>query len=426
MRLSSITCSSDGKWVAAATKELVRIWDARSGAFVRERRFAGLNIDDLVFLTSRDIVRLAIHGESKTFLWSLQSPGFISLDWGDPGYIQEAREKSRTMSGMPEQNDVVLAKLSSDRQTVVVGTVYGGRFVRDRNGRTKAVLQMFTPASIYDVERVDLSQDGEKVAWEDRGVWIIDARSGNLIKKLAVDGTALAISPNGEQVAVGLSDGGGEIAGNTPEERRKSIEQGLNTRRKIVVFEISTGKPVRELTGHDGQINALRFSPDGRRLFSASLDKTVRVWDLTSDNDPIELKHPQGVWSLAFTCGTLITSDGTVREWNVDNRSVVREFGLGLFPTLSKDCSRLAAAQDSHVIVWNRKSGTQLARYSPHDEKRVTFVEFLDENSLMSLGGDGILKVYPAAKNAWYAYTERLLHAYAGKGTGNTTDRGIR
>jgi WD40 repeat protein len=36
------------------------------------------------------------------------------------------------------------------------------------------------------------------------------------------------------------------------------------------------------LEGHEGQVNALAFSPDGRRLLSASHDGAIRVWDAAS------------------------------------------------------------------------------------------------------------------------------------------------
>lgn len=60
---------------------------------------------------------------------------------------------------------------------------------------------------------------------------------------------------------------------------------------QIFLWELPTEKdapaptPVRRLDGHENQVTRLVCSPDGKTLYSASFDHTIRVWDLSAASD---------------------------------------------------------------------------------------------------------------------------------------------
>ena len=61
---------------------------------------------------------------------------------------------------------------------------------------------------------------------------------------------------------------------------------------------------------HTGLVLRLAFSPDGRRLATASDDKTVIIWDLTTGQRHLDapLRHSARVRGLAFQPQTSILS----------------------------------------------------------------------------------------------------------------------
>ncbi|KAJ7844004.1 WD40-repeat-containing domain protein [Mycena olivaceomarginata] len=104
----------------------------------------------------------------------------------------------------------------------------------------------------------------------------------------------------------------------------------------IRVWDAATGQQVGDpLAGHTSSIRSVAFSPDGTRIASGSHDETIRVWDAATGQqvgDPLA-GHTGSVRSVAFSPdGTRIAS------------------GLVASVAFSPDGTRIASGSDDKTI----------------------------------------------------------------------------
>lgn len=78
----------------------------------------------------------------------------------------------------------------------------------------------------------------------------------------------------------------------------------------LVVIDTTTMRIVRELLGHGNRITSFDFIPSGRWLLSASLDGTIRTWDIPSGGciNGIRIENPATVLRISYNGEYVATS----------------------------------------------------------------------------------------------------------------------
>jgi tetratricopeptide (TPR) repeat protein len=131
----------------------------------------------------------------------------------------------------------------------------------------------------------------------------------------------------------------------------------------VKLWDAASGQELLSLKGHAGFINDVAFSPDSKRLASASWDKTVKLWDAASGQEVLSLKGQllsfNFVKSVAFSPdGKRIVAEeavGGVRAWDAGTGQAIVPCTdappEGTPIALSADGSLLAAADGLTVRV---------------------------------------------------------------------------
>jgi WD40 repeat protein len=94
--------------------------------------------------------------------------------------------------------------------------------------------------------------------------------------------------------------------------------------RTAKVWDADTGQELLTLKGHTDPVLSVTFSPDGTRIVTGGWDTTVKVWDAAKGQELLTLKgHTNRVASVAFRLDgkRLVTGslDTTAKVWDADN-----------------------------------------------------------------------------------------------------------
>jgi WD40 repeat protein len=294
------------------------------------------------------------------------------------------------------------------------------------------------------IHGVAFSNDGgHMLTWNrDGSVWLRSADGAAVRHRWSFGGTieCAAFSPDGSLVSVGGSAGRALVwtTASGQQVREFVAAPGISTlrslafsprgdrlaagqiQRGIVVSSVADGEHIATLLGHGEAVSGLCFALDGRKLFSASWDRTVRVWDLGERATCVPITslngHDDHVVGLAFSPdGTLLASSGrdkTIRLWDPElglPLGVLRGHDDAIYAVAFAPDGRLIASgsHDHSVRLWDATSGAHLATLDVHTAPVWTVAFSPDGRSLASAGDDMTVQL-------WDLESKRLLQTLRG------------
>lgn len=235
--------------------------------------------------------------------------------------------------------------------------------------------------------KIALSGDGTRAGWgnvRSQGCTVWESGTGRTLRNFGqgkgVIG-CLALNPSGTRVALGFA----------------------NT---VDVWDAIRGRglPEVKLEGHTKPVVRVVYSPDGKRLATASDDKTVRVWDAATGKELLSMPTPpkailnqQGLTFSPDSNQLAFLTTSQLRVWNAATGAAIfqQNMGQALALCYSPDEAWLATGHSGgggEVVLWEASSGQKGREWVlPVGVRNVTFAP--DGRHLLTGNEDGSVYV---------------------------------
>ena len=409
--VESLAFSRDGALLAtAAADHIIRLWSLTPGAAGDQpiQTLIGHTdaVKDVAF--SPDGTRLASASWDKTAkVWALATGVAGDVVTGQELLILNGQDQAAKGIGF--------SPLDGGRHLASAGQNSNARIWSLAPGAAGDTLTSPLPLTLPGQTEgsVAFSPDGTRLATAnlDHSVNIWSLTTGptgalvtnqQAIRVNALSNGGLAFSPDGTRLATT------SLVGNTAE--IWSLAPGAGG-------DAAAGRALLTLTSHGDAVYAVAFSPDGKRLATASLDGTAIIWDAATGNELLTLTgHAGEVFSVAFSPdGKRVatgSNDRTAKVWDAaTGRELLTLTGHTgavfdvAFSPLDGGQQLATASLDGTVKVWSlvatsagdTAAGQELFELSGHAGTVLGVAFSPDGTRLATANGDGTVRIYPAS-----------------------------
>ena len=178
------------------------------------------------------------------------------------------------------------------------------------------------------------------------------------------------------------------------------------------VWDAQSGQPLTEPMKHSDKVRFAQFSPDGKRIVTASWDHTARVWDAQSGQPLTKpMKHSKIAVSAQFSPDgkRIVTAsgnfyeagNGSARVWDAQSgqplTQPMKHGDVVSSAHFSPDGKRVMTTSDDHTArVWDVQSGQPVTEPMKHGN-RVSSTQFSpDGKRILTASWDGTARVWDA------------------------------